>query len=288
MLDTFALTRNPFPAYPEQEELFWGSPQRRAIALLRSGVESGRGLLCFLGARGTGKTSVLIALARQVEERAPISFIWKPLGVEELAKKLVQDFSVPNAGSGRIEQMAALREFLFRRCQEQLASPIVLVDNAEAMPTATLEEVRLLNNIETDTRKAVQIILSGREELEARLLAPELRQLRQRLGTISRLEPLNFEDTCEYIEFRLRQASPVPQSLFTREALYLLWRECGGVLSEMHRAGRLALELAEARGAHRADLAMMKSATEALPTMPKSRTDLQRNSHLLAELAPQD
>lgn len=213
-LENYGLKDNPFRITPDPEYYY---PAREHIVALNSlnyAMEQREGFCLLTGEPGTGKTTLLKVFMECWKERAEIALIMTPrLMPDEFIEALLDDFSIelfkggPDSGSmtGKNEMLKAFRKFLLRHFAAGRRVAIV-VDEAQNLPVETLEELRLLSNLETDKEKLLQIILVGQPELQLKIGSDRLKQLSQRITVRSELLPLNESETSDYITARLIKA----------------------------------------------------------------------------------
>ncbi len=219
----FNLKRNPFDLTPDPN-CFVPTPQHNeALAALYYGVRRHKGFVVVTGEVGTGKTLLLRCLLRLLEDSKDIAYAYlfnSRLTPTEFLQYVVSDFGIPASGKNKCDFLLDLSKFLVTRGARQLTT-VLIVDEAHDLPVETLEELRLLSNLETTDDKLIQIILMGQPELDAKLDSVELRQLKQRIPLRTQLGALTAKQTQEYIEQRLRiaGADPVSRPLFSPQAI---------------------------------------------------------------------
>jgi len=219
----FNLKRNPFDLTPDPS-CFVPTPQHNeALAALYYGVRRHKGFVVVTGEVGTGKTLLLRCLLRLLENSKDIAYAYlfnSILTPSEFLQYVVSDFGIPVSGKNKCDLLLDLSKFLTTRGSKRLTT-VLIVDEAHDLPVDTLEELRLLSNLETTDDKLIQIILMGQPELDKKLDSVELRQLKQRIPLRTQLGALTGKQTQEYIEQRLRiaGADPVSRPLFSPQAI---------------------------------------------------------------------
>jgi len=225
----YGLREKPFALSPDPRYLFLADSHREALAHLLYGIEHGEGFICITGEVGTGKTTLCRTLLQRIEPGTEVAFIFNPqLSAEELLQAINAELGLPTERLGRRELMEQLNRFLLAKKAEG-RRVLLLIDESQNLAPDTLEQVRLLSNLETDTSKLIQIILIGQPELDAILESPNLRQLRQRISVRWRLSPLSPTETRDYVRHRLRIAAGAPREIFTELALRELHRRARGI-----------------------------------------------------------
>jgi general secretion pathway protein A len=210
----FGLVELPFSVTPDPRFSYTNSLYREAFATLRYGIEARKGFIVITGEAGTGKTTLLRRLMRTVEATVHTAFVFNThLNFTELLRLVLSDLGVAHSANDRLTLMARLNDYLIEQLhKDHIVS--VLVDEAQDLSDAMLEELRLLSNLETDRAKLIQIVLMGQPELERKLDQPELRQLKQRVAVRCRLAPLRSDEVAPYINSRLQTVGYKGNELF--------------------------------------------------------------------------
>ena len=215
----FGLVELPFSVTPDPRFSYTNSLYREAFATLRYGIEARKGFIVITGEAGTGKTTLLRRLMRTVEATVHTAFIFNThLSFTELLRLVLNELGVVNSAQDRLTLMAHLNDYLIEQLhKDHIVS--LLVDEAQDLSDAMLEELRLLSNLETDRAKLIQIVLMGQPELERKLDQPELRQLKQRVAVRCRLAPLGSDEVAPYINSRLQTVGYEGKELFDLESV---------------------------------------------------------------------
>ncbi len=225
----YGLREKPFGLGPDPRYLFLADSHREALAHLLYGIEQGEGFIAITGEVGTGKTTVCRALLQRIEPGTEVAFIFNPqLSATELLQEIASELGLGVETDSRREIHEALNHFLLAKKSEG-RRVLLLIDEAQNLAPETLEQVRLLSNLETETSKLIQIILIGQPELDAMLESQSLRQLRQRITVRWRLTPLSPAETRDYVRHRLRTAAGGPRDIFSELALREIHRRSGGI-----------------------------------------------------------
>jgi general secretion pathway protein A len=223
-LNFVGLREDPFHVSPNPRFYYPTSAHDTALADLMFGIETRQGLLVLTGEPGTGKTSILNAILDWQRERGrSAAFIFhtrvEPIG---LLRLILADFGLPCESKSKSDLIRILHHWLLQRHAVK-DLPVLVLDEAHALPGQTLDEIRLILNVETSRGKMLQIILSGQPELEEKLRSPALRQLRQRIMVHSRLPVLTEEETAGYISRRLAVAGCSDTTVFPHKVVQSIY-----------------------------------------------------------------
>jgi len=226
----FGLRERPFDLTPDPRYLLLTPHHREALATLRYGLESRKGILALTGEAGTGKTTLLHAALATAGRNGLFVHLTNPrLTREEFLEFLADAFALSR---GAVSSKARLILDLERVLRERQAAGdpcVLIVDEAQCLPDDLLEEVRLLANIETEQTKLLSVILAGQPELAERLSTVGLRQLKQRVALRCSLAPLELRETAAYIAGRIRIAGGTAASVFTQDAVRLIHEASRGI-----------------------------------------------------------
>ncbi len=206
-LEFFGLKDDPFKITPDANYFFLSESHQEALSSLRYVYESGEGFAVVVGEPGTGKTLTLRKFIDSLpQEEVRFAYILFPnLSPEELFEAILEDLGIKSEGETKNRLFAKLRDFLVEE-RTKGRKVLVIVDEAQNLPDETLEELRILSNLETEDTKLLQIILAGQPELEEKLSSEKFRQLRQRITVFVKLRNLTKEETKAYIDYRLSKA----------------------------------------------------------------------------------
>jgi len=204
--DYYQLREEPFNITPDPRFLYLTDKHREALNHMLFGIRQRKGFICLTGEVGTGKTTLCRVLLRQLDCRHATALILNPVLTEtQLLRAVVAEFGIETKRRDRLGYLNLLNEYLLK-INSAGRDAVLIIDEAQDMPKATLEMTRLLSNLETDSQKLLQIILVGQPELRARLARPSLRQLAQRITIRFHLGTMTRHDTAEYIRHRLSVA----------------------------------------------------------------------------------
>src|ERR1700704_3659658 len=216
----FGLNGNPFSLSPDPAFLYRSVQHEEALANLIYGVQSHKGFIVLTGEVGTGKTTMLECLRDFLaSQRLTFASLYNSrLSVDQFFEMIAYDLNLRCERTSKTEVLFALNELLVEQTQEGRTT-VLIVDEAHNLDWEVLEEIRLLGNLENRGGKLLQIILAGQPELDRKLDAPNLRQLKQRILLRCNLQPFTLRDAVEYIESRLEKAGVPDQKLFSEELM---------------------------------------------------------------------
>lgn len=229
----YNLKANPFDITPDPSFLFPTKRHNEALAGLYYGVRWRKGFVVLTGQVGTGKTLLLRCLLQLLKQSKDVAYAYlfnSRLSPTEFLQYIVSDFGLPSAGKNKGELLFELCNFVVNRGLNKQTT-VLIVDEAHHLSTETLEEVRLLTNLETAQHKLLQIVLVGQPELDDKLDSVKMTQLKQRIAIRSHLEPLTAEETKGYIERRLQSAgaNSHAEMLFPAKTIATVYRHSRGI-----------------------------------------------------------
>ncbi|WP_371186501.1 ExeA family protein [Thalassotalea maritima] len=228
-LDYFSLTEAPFSIAPNPHYLYMSDRHQEALAHLTYGFGESGGFVLLTGEVGTGKTTVSRCLLNQLPENTQAAFILNPtLSAHELLATVCDELNIAYQASASLKDLTdAIMAHLLINHQQQ-KNTLLVIDEAQHLQPQVLEQLRLLTNLETDSKKLLQVILIGQPELQQLLKRQDLRQLAQRITARYHLLALTEQETRNYIEHRLSVAG-CSRPVFSRSALKQAHRLSGGV-----------------------------------------------------------
>jgi general secretion pathway protein A len=226
----FGFTENPFNLSPDPAFLYPSPQHEEALANLLYGVENRKGFIVLTGEVGTGKTTMLECLRDYLDDGGiQFAFLFNSrLTVDQFFEMIAYDLNLQCANYSKTEVLVALNQLLLRLAASGTTTALI-VDEAHELDWEVLEEIRLLGNLENRTGKLLQIVLSGQPELDRKLDAPRLRQLKQRIVLRCTLRPFQEAQTAAYISMRLAKAGMPEQTVFPPALLSAIYQRSLGI-----------------------------------------------------------
>ena len=244
--DFFKLEGAPFSITPDPDFLFLSETHRNVIEKIQYGIESRMGFMLLTGEVGTGKSTLSRVLLDQLHHQAQTVYLINPsLSAKELIAAILDDLGVtwPARATKKV-LIDHLNRFLLER--DHTTPVVIIIDDAQTMPSAALEDLRLLSNLETDKQKLLQMLLVGQPELRQRLDCPELRQLKQRITVNCFLDYLTQEEVRGYIDQRLFVAGNQGQVRFDPKTIPMIHKQSNGIPRMINKLCDMALTAAYA------------------------------------------
>jgi type II secretory pathway predicted ATPase ExeA len=249
-LQHFGLTEAPFKITPHTEFFFSGASRGETLEALLYSITSGEGIVKVTGEVGAGKTMLCRVLMERLPPSVETIYLAVPsLSRDEMLATIAGDLGLETQGMSTTKLIRTLQEKLFEFHAEG-RQVVALIDEAHAMPLETLEEIRLLSNLETSHFKLMQIVLFGQPELDQHLLLQNMRQLRERITHSFTLLPLPPRDIKDYVDFRLRAAGYKGPDLFSADSLRLIAEASEGLTRRINIYCDKTLLAAFAAGTH--------------------------------------
>jgi type II secretory pathway predicted ATPase ExeA/septal ring-binding cell division protein DamX len=249
-LSHFGLNEPPFRITPHTEFFFSGANRGATLEALLYAITHDEGIVKVAGEVGSGKTMLCRVLVERLPKNVETIYLANPsLSRDEILHVIAADLQVESRGERVTILLRALQEKLIKLYAAG-RRVVVLIDEAHAMPLETLEEIRLLSNLESNRHKLLQIVLFGQPELDEHLALPNMRQLKERITHSFKLEPLVRSDIDSYVDFRMRAAGYRGPKLFGPQAMKIIARTSEGLTRRINILSDKALLAAFADGAH--------------------------------------
>jgi len=250
-LDHFGLNEPPFRITPHTDFFFDGANRGATLDALIYAVTHDEGIVKVSGEVGSGKTMLCRVLMERLPANVTIIYLANPsLSRDDILYAIADELSlnVPDSARSTVV-MRALHDHLIKSFAEG-RQVVVLIDEAHAMPVETLEEIRLLSNLEANRNKLLQLVLFGQPELNDILARPDMRQLKERITHNFRLQPLVRDDISHYLDFRMHAAGYRGPSVFSPTALKLIAQSSLGLTRRINILADKSLLAAFSAGNH--------------------------------------
>jgi general secretion pathway protein A len=264
----FNLVEPPFSLTPDPKYFYRSESHHRAFELLHYAIQRREGFMVVYGEVGTGKTTLCRAVLDTIDKNVYPALLLNPFLTEmDLLKAILADFGLSiDKGTVTTKQdlLNVLNEFLISVLATN-GRAVLIIDEAQNIPLATLEQIRIISNLETHKEKLLQIVLVGQLEIIDVLSRPELRQLFQRISIKCELPPLSADEVAMYIRHRLAVAGGGEASVaFTPDGLYEIYRYSGGIPRLINLIADRSLLAGMALSAGRVDRRVVREAVENL------------------------
>ena len=223
----YGFSEKPFEVTPDPKFLFLSPSHRETLASLVYGIRERRGFIALVGEVGTGKTTLINAAIERLEGNTKVAYLSNTaLNFNQMLLMVLQELRLVDPGQrvGKVEAIRLLNDFTIRHLSEG-GNVVLIIDEAQNLDATSMENLRLLSNLETRKHKLIQIVLAGQPELDAKLGRPDLRQLAQRVSMRRSIASLKEEETYEYLRHRLDVADYRGSELFPKRAKKLIY-EC--------------------------------------------------------------
>jgi MSHA biogenesis protein MshM len=250
-LEHFGLSEAPFRITPHTEFFFAGANRGATLDALIYSIVHNEGIVKVSGEVGSGKTMLCRVLMERLPDQVVVVYLANPtLARDDIVFAIADELEleIPE----QIRPSAVLRVLQNRLIELHGAGRqvIALIDEAHAMPKETLEEIRLLSNLETSQHKLLQLVLFGQPELDDILARPDMRQLRERITQNFSLEPLRRDDIAQYLDFRMRTAGYRGPEVFSSAAIKLIASASQGLTRRVNILAEKSLLAAFAESTH--------------------------------------
>ncbi len=221
----FGFTEKPFNITPDPSFLYLSPGHEEMLASIIYGIQERRGLITIVGMAGTGKTTLLNAALDRLDKSTRVAYIFNTdVTFNQLLLMVLVELGQAKADDklSKVEALQRLSDFAVEQLIKD-GNVALLIDEAQILDRRTMQNLRLLSNLETHKQKLVQMVLSGQPELDEKLNKPELQQFAQRVSLRQHINPLNEKETYEYIQHRLSRVDYDDGELFNPQAQQVVW-----------------------------------------------------------------
>lgn len=268
----YRFSEKPFGLTPDPKYLYRSESHVKGLELLQQAIARRECFAVVTGDVGTGKTTLCRALLERTDKKTFVALLRNPpVSEEDLLEDVLRDLGVASLGDERAAELRPQRQELTNTLHDFLvslaslrATSVLIVDEAQALPIATLEQIRVLSNLAADKETLLQVVLVGQLSLQSLLRTPELRQLDQRLSLRCQLTPLSEDETTAYIAHRLGVAGGLATVTVTPAALQAVHRYSRGIPRLINLICHRALLAGQAAQTTKIGADLVSSAAEAL------------------------
>jgi type II secretory pathway predicted ATPase ExeA len=233
--DFFGFNQPPFKITPDTSLFYPGGNRGAVLEALLYAIRNGEGIVKVVGEVGSGKTMLCRMLEKELPETVEVVYLVNPsISPENTLHAIAFELKLNvKPDTSRFEVMNALQQYLLQRHSEN-RQVVVFVEEAQSMPIATLEEIRLLSNLETQQSKLLQIVLFGQPELDSMISQPQIRQLKERITYSFNLAPFKTNDIREYLNSRVRACGFRSGELFDEASVNQIGQYSKGLLRRIN------------------------------------------------------
>lgn len=259
----FGLNRPPFKITPDTSLFFEGNQRGAALEALMYAINSGEGIIKVVGEVGSGKTMLCRMLEVRLSDDVDVIYIANPsVSPDNILHVIAHELRLEvNNEMSKVDVMQQLQAHLLNKHASN-HQVVMFVEEAQSMPVETLEEIRLLSNLETDRNKLLQMVLFGQPELDEKLSQPHIRQLKERITHSFNLSPFRPDDTLQYLNFRLRAVGYKGPDIFNKKTAGVVKKYSAGLTRRINIIADKALLAAFSEGGHTVTCAHVNSAAQ--------------------------
>ncbi len=259
----FGLTRPPFKITPDTSLFFEGNQRGAALDALLYAIHSGEGIIKVVGEVGSGKTMLCRMLEVRLSNDVDVIYIANPsLSPDNILHVIAHELNLDtNNDMSKVDVMQRIQAHLLTKHANN-RQVVLFVEEAQSMPIETLEEIRLLSNLETDQNKLLQMVLFGQPELDEKLSLPQIRQLKERITHSFNLSPFPPDDTLKYLNFRLRAVGYKGPDIFNKKTAGVVKKYSDGLTRRINILADKSMLAAFSEDSHTVTSSHVKSAAK--------------------------
>jgi type II secretory pathway predicted ATPase ExeA len=259
----FGLSRPPFKITPDTSLFFEGNQRGAALDALMYAISSGEGIIKVVGEVGSGKTMLCRMLEVRLSNDVDVIYIANPsLSPDNILHVIAHELHLDvNNEMSKVDVMQRIQAHLLKKHADN-RQVVLFVEEAQSMPIETLEEIRLLSNLETDHNKLLQMVLFGQPELDEKLSQPHIRQLKERITHSFYLTPFPPDDTLQYLNFRLRAVGYKGPDVFNKKTAGVVKKYSDGLTRRINILADKSMLAAFSEGSHTVTATHVKSAAQ--------------------------
>lgn len=253
----YGLNAKPFSIVPNPEILFLSQNHQNALTYLEYGFQEKAGFILLTGEIGSGKTTLVRYMLNRMESDMDVAVIFNTnFSSAQLLRRILSEFEITCDSVEKARHLELLYRFLIDRYGKGRHA-LLIIDEAQNLSDAALEDIRMLSNLQTDDQILLQIMLVGQPELKKRLNLPDLRQLAQRIAVNYHIFSLDEDQTGRYIAYRIQKAGGSPE-LFTTQAIHKIYKHAKGIPRTINLICDAALVYGFADGLREIDAAVIE------------------------------
>ena len=257
----FGIKELPFTLTPNTNYFFGLPSHKEAIQVLLSAIKTGEGFIKVTGEVGTGKTLICRKLLNELPAHFMAAYIPNPyLTPTELRRAVASELNVVLTDHSDQQEFTQRIQQRLIRIHQESKGVVLIIDEAQALPIESIEALRLITNLETESRKLLQVVLFGQPELNDKLSLPELRQLKQRITFSYNLQLMDGDQVYQYVKHRMKVAGYPGSDLFDRQCCSLLFKASKGTPRIVNVLCHKALMLAYGEGLQKISPSQVKLA----------------------------
>ena len=228
-LKFYGFSENPFNLTPDPDFLFLSTSHKEALFAMTSTIKKRLGTITITGEVGTGKTTLVHTLLKDLDKNIKVAFVFNPkISLEDLLSSVLDNLGVP-VGETKLYALLQMFNIYLKERLPLNETVAIIIDEAQNMNMEVLEGMNRLSKRETPAAKLLQIILVGQPELEENLDSPGLREFKKRISVRRQISPLTPAETKSYIDHRLKKAGSSSSKVFTPQAVDLLCKYSKGI-----------------------------------------------------------
>ena len=257
----FGIKELPFTLTPNTNYFFGLPSHKEAIQVLLTAIKTGEGFIKVTGEVGTGKTLICRKLLNELPAHFMAAYIPNPyLTPTELRRAVASELNVVLTDHTDQQEFTQRIQQRLIHIHQQNKGVVLIIDEAQALPIESIEALRLITNLETESRKLLQVVLFGQPELNDKLSLPELRQLKQRITFSYNLQLMDGDQVYQYVKHRMKVAGYSGSDLFDRQCCSLLFKASKGTPRIVNVLCHKALMLAYGEGLQKISPSQVKLA----------------------------